>query len=255
MPRYPQPPGTLSPTSTPTTARPTEEVGLPRREFLLAWLAANALGPIVANLLGLATRAAGLDLGLLDILVTLVMLTLPPWFVLKRYLLHLSAWEFLWRTALGWLLGSLIGLVAALGLALTFPAQGIRDATNDPTFLFLGILLAGLTVGLTVGLTQWPMLRRYAPTQPWFPWPLASSAAYGLSVTVTQLGILLGYTNTLDTLLTLLLGGLLGGLITGYTLLIILHQPASPQPGLSTRNRPPPTTYAPRPNKKRRARK
>lgn len=248
MARYLQPPGTLSST-------PTEEIGLPRREFLLAWLAANALGPIVANLLGLATRAAGLDLGLLDILVTLVMLTLPPWFVLKRYLLYLSAWEFLWRTALGWLLGSAIVAVVLVALATALTGQAVRDATNNPTALFFGILIASLTVGLTVGLAQWPMLRRYAPTQSWFPWPIASSLAYGLSVTVTQLGTLLGYTNTLDNLLTLLLGGLLGGLITGYTLLAILRQPASHQPDPATPNRPPPHTYTQRPNKKRRPRK
>ena len=245
MARHSQPPGPTSSTHY------TGEVGLPAREFLPAWLAANALGPVLANLLILATRAAGLDLGLLEVVLTFVMLTLPPWFVLKRYLLNLSAREFLWRTALGWLLGTAILAVVAVALATAVPAQALRDAFNDPTSLFFGIVLLGLFLGFSLGFAQWPMLRRYAPTQPWYPWPLANSAAYGLSLAITQLSTLLGYTNTLDTLLTLLLGGLLSALITGFTLLIILRQPASlPEP--SSHNRPPPTTYPPRPHKKRR---
>ncbi|HEX8598203.1 MAG TPA: hypothetical protein VF952_06750 [Chloroflexia bacterium] len=221
------------------------KVGLPRREFLLLWVAVNALAPIVYSLLALTTRAAGIDLGVLDFAFTFAFLILPQWFVLSRYLLHFSAWEWLWRYGLGLLLGIIVAALAfgSLVVAGSVLPGAVKAATETQVSVFVTLVALFLLIGFAVGLALWPMLRRYAPGQPWQPWAVASAASFGLGAALAQLALLLGYSGPLKDILTTLLGGVLGGLITGYVLLKILHQPISLQL--------PTPTYTPKPNKRR----
>lgn len=225
------------------------EVGLPRREFLLLWVAVSALPPVLSNLLGLATRATGIDLGLLDFAFTFAFLILPQWFVLSRYLLHFSAWEWLWRYGLGLLLGGIVTALVLVIMAVAGSVQpGAASATTENQVIVMVTLVAlFFLIGLIVGLALWPMLRFYAPDQPWQPWAFANAMHLGLSVALSQLALLLGYSGPIKDTVTLLLGGVIGSLLTGYVLLKILHQPISlPLPA---------PTYTPKPHKKRRQRR
>ena len=216
---------------------------------MLLWVAVNALPPVLSNLLGLATRATGIDLGLLDFAFTFAFLILPQWFVLSRYLLHFSAWEWVWRYGLGLLLGGIVAALVLVSMAVAGSVQpgAVRAATESQAIVFATLVALFLLIGLIVGLTLWPMLRRYAPGQPWQPWAFANAMHLGLSVALSQLALLFGYSGPIKDTVTLLLGGIIGSLLTGYALLKIFHQPISLQL--------PAPIYTPKPHKKRRTRR
>ncbi|MDQ5827612.1 MAG: hypothetical protein M3441_25990 [Chloroflexota bacterium] len=235
--------------TTSTTARLDSdgvEVGLPRREFLLLWVAVSALSSVANKLLFLATSAAGIDLGLLEYAFSFASLILPQWFVLSRYLLHFSAWEWLWRYGLGLLLGIIVAALALVSIVVASSVQpgAVKAATENQVIVLVTLVALFLVIGLAVGLAVWPMLRRYAPGQPWQPWAFANAIFFGLGVAINQLAVILGYSGPISDFLTVFASDVLGSLLTGYVLLKILHQPISLQL--------PAPTYTPRPRKRRR---
>jgi hypothetical protein len=191
-------------------------------------------------------QAAGIDLGPLEFPFTFAFLILPQWFVLSRYLLNFSAWEWLWRYGLGLLLGIIVAALALGSLAVAGSVQpgAVRAATENQVIVFVTLVALFFLIGLIVGLALWPMLRRYAPGQPWQLWAFANALYLSLSVALSQLALLLGYSGPIKDTVTLLLGGIIGSLLTGYALLKVFHQPISLQL--------PAPTYTPRPHKKRR---
>lgn len=245
-----------SPAITGTAPTPIiEEVGLPAREFLISWLLANSLAPVVSSFVDQVTRGLGTELGPLSFVLTFVLLTIPQWFVLSRYLLRLSPWEYLWRTGLGWLGGILTGAIALLGVTTASGAIAGADqaAIDNQAIVAVTIFIVTLVLGFGIGVAQWPMLARYAPGQRWYLWVAASAASFAISSSFTQLAVALGFTGPIDNIITLLVGSLLGSLITGYVLLKVLRQPVSPR---SLPDIPGPRRssylYTPKPIKKRR---
>lgn len=168
----------------------------------------------------------------LELGITFVLLALPQWLVLRRYLLGLRAVEWFWRTLAGWLAGAVAAGLALFALSFSTNVLELYQTTTTTTTNTLGVTLSLATVsfviGVAVGAVQWPALARYGHGNR-FAWGLVSGVLFVLSAGTSRLIVALGISGVPANLISGFVGGVLGGLVTGLVLLRILRQPVSVQ--------------------------